>query len=68
MRTTKEYLEDASGGEQECWFGEGECWPPLFTGINLDQNWIDDDDDDDDDVMNIRILQLRQYYILIIIL
>ena len=21
--------------------------PPLFTGINLDQNWIDDDDDDD---------------------
>ena len=25
MRTTKEVVEDASGGEQECWFGEGEC-------------------------------------------
>ena len=25
-RTTKEDVEDASGkGEQECWFGEGEC-------------------------------------------
>ena len=20
-------------------------WPPLFMGINPDQNWIDDDDD-----------------------
>ena len=26
-RTTKEDMEDASGeGEQECWFGEGECF------------------------------------------
>mgnify|MGYP001792635594 CR=1 FL=1 len=22
---TKEDMEDASGGEQECWFGEGGC-------------------------------------------
>ena len=22
---TKEDVEDASGGEQECWFGEGGC-------------------------------------------
>ena len=25
MRTTIEDVEDANGGEQECWFGEGGC-------------------------------------------
>ena len=51
--TTKEDLEDASGGEQQCWFGEGGCLESSgwrvgigeipFMGINPDQNWIDDD-------------------------
>ena len=31
--------------------------PPPFTGINLNQNWIDDDDDDDD-TATITSLQL----------
>ena len=54
-RMTKEDVEEASGeGEQECWLGEGGChesseiesgsWRDRCqSGVNPDQNWIDDD-------------------------
>ena len=53
---TKEDVEDASReGEPECWFGEEGChessemesWSSrdcCQSGINPDQNWMDDDE------------------------
>ena len=37
----------------------GQIQQPPFTGINPDQNWIDDDDDDDEIVSNSDMLSLR---------
>ena len=38
MRTTKEDVEDASGGEQKCWFGEGGC---LESSEMESRSWRD---------------------------
>ena len=38
MRTTKEDVEDASGGEQECWFEEGGC---LESSDMESESWRD---------------------------
>ena len=38
MRTNKEDMEDTSGGEQECWFGDGGC---LESSKMESGNWRD---------------------------